>query len=130
MVGAVVVWTRRVAWALFLLGAPTLARAADGDDASIEAPVTTTPVTKPAPPPGAVVPPHAEATEGPLYPDGAHGDATVVIELTVRRDGSVEKLEVVSGDEPFARAALVAAARFRFAPATRDGEPVAARIRV
>jgi TonB family protein len=130
MVGVVVVWTRRAAWALFLLGTPAVAEPADPDAASIEAPVETKPVAKPAPPPSAVVPPRAELTEGPIYPERARGDATVVIELTVRRDGNVEKLSIVSGEEPFAAAALAAAAKFRFAPATRDGEPVAARIRV
>jgi TonB family protein len=130
MVGAVVVWNRRVAWVLVLLGPAAQAQPADPDVSSIEAPVETAPVTKPVPPPSPIVPPRAQVTEGPIYPEGARGDATVVIELTVRRDGGVEKLEVVSGAEPFAAAALSAAAKFRFEPATRAGEPVAARIRV
>jgi TonB family protein len=130
MVPVVVVWTRRAAWALFLLGTPCFADPADPDASSIEAPVEKPPVAEPAPAPPTVVPPRALSAEGPLYPDGAHGDATVVIELTVRREGDVEKLEVVSGVEPFAAAALTAAARFRFTPATRDGRPVPARIRV
>src|SRR5690242_16863004 len=104
MVGFVVDWTRRARWALFLLGAPAVAHAADPDDASIEAPVVTPPPAAPAPPPSSIVPPRAEANEGPLYPEGAHGDASVVLELTVRRDGTTEKLEVVSGEEPFASA--------------------------
>lgn len=129
MVGAVVVWTRRAAWALFLLGTRSLAQPQDPDASSIEAPVVTPPAAKPAPPPPEIVPPRAEVTEAPYYPEGARGDAVVVIELTVRRDGGVEKLAVVSGEEPFAAAALEAAAKFRFTPATRDGAPVAVRIR-
>lgn len=92
MVGLVVVWIRRTAWALFLLGTPAFAEPAEPDGASIEAPVATPPASKPAAPPPSIVAPRAESTEGPLYPDGAHGDARVVIELTVRRDGGVEKL--------------------------------------
>jgi TonB family protein len=129
MVRAVVVWTRRAVLALLLVGAPALAEPADPDAASIEAPVQK-PAAESAPAPSAIVPPKAELTESPFYPEGAHGDATVVIELTVRRDGGVEKLEVVSGAEPFAGAALTAAAKFRFAPATRDGGPVPVRIRI
>jgi TonB family protein len=130
MVAVVVVRIRRLGWVLFLLGSVARAAPADPDASSIEAPVETPAATKPSPPPPAIVPPRAETTEGPLYPEGARGDATVVVELTVRRDGGVEKLEVVSGAEPFVTAALAAAAKFRFAPATRAGEPVPARIRV
>jgi TonB family protein len=129
MVGAVVVWNWRASLALLLIGSPALAEPADPDAASIEAPVQK-PAAKPAPAPPDIVWPKAEVTESPLYPEGAKGDATVVIELTVRRDGGVEKLTIVSGEEPFATAALTAAAKFRFAPGTRDGEPVATRVRV
>jgi TonB family protein len=130
MVSGVVVWIRRAAWPLFLLASPVRAEPSGSDASSTEAPVETAPVTKPAPPPAAIVPPRAEFTEGPLYPEGAHGDAAVVVELTVLRDGTVDKLEVVSGEEPFASPALAAAAKFRFTPATRDGVPVPARVRV
>lgn len=94
----------------------------------------------PAPPPSAppngerppltgVVPPRlATAPEVP-YPDGASGDATVLLTLTVNSDGSVRQAQATRGEEPFASAAVRAAQGFRFVPATRDGVPIAATIR-
>src|SRR4051794_19729813 len=50
----------------------------------------------------AVVPPrlleHAEVA----YPDGAQGDAVVVVTLTVNADGRVRSVELQSGEPPFA----------------------------
>ncbi|WP_437774965.1 TonB-dependent receptor domain-containing protein [Sorangium sp. So ce1097] len=82
-----------------------------------------------APPAGALVPPAPLTPLAAGYPDGAHGDATVRLVLTVNADGTVRSAVAEEGPEPFASAA-VAATSFRFAPATRDGAPVAARIRV
>ncbi len=64
------------------------------------------------------------------YPESGRGDAKVVLELVVAKDGSVQDARVVEGDEPFAEAALVASRGFRFDPAMRDGVPVPARIRM
>src|SRR5690606_33516863 len=64
------------------------------------------------------------------YPEGATGDASVMLAVTVGEDGAVREAAVEQGDEPFASAAREAARDFRFAPATRDGVPVAAKIRV
>lgn len=99
----------------------------------------------PAALPGAPASPGAEspgATEAPpelsaprivsaplKYPDGAQGEAVVLLELTVGRDGTVRYVSVESGPEPFASAALQAALDFRFEPALRGGQPVPARIR-
>src|SRR5262249_47113573 len=77
----------------------------------------------------AVVPPRLKDPAQVPYPEGAHGDASVVLILTVDKDGTVRSVEIASGDEPFASAAKQAAARLRFSPATREGKPVAARIR-
>lgn len=63
------------------------------------------------------------------YPEGAQGDASVVLKLVIEKDGSVSKAEVVNGNEPFSSAALAAAQTFKFAPATRDGAPIRAAIR-
>ncbi len=63
------------------------------------------------------------------YPPGAHGGDVVILELVIAVDGSVHDPRVVSGDEPFASAALDAARAWRFSPALRSGKPVAARIR-
>ncbi|WP_437975966.1 TonB-dependent receptor [Sorangium sp. So ce295] len=81
-------------------------------------------------PPAALVPPTPLTPLGADYPAGAHGDATVRLVLTVNADGTVRSAVAEDGVEPFASAAVAAATAFRFAPATRSGAPVAARIRV
>lgn len=69
------------------------------------------------------------ALEAP-YPEGATGDARVVLELAITKEGAVREAKVLTGPEPFARAAREAASSFRFKPATKGGAPVAARVRV
>src|SRR5688500_11354870 len=58
------------------------------------------------------------------YPEGGVGDATVLLELVVEKDGSVSSATVVEGDEPFAEQARSAALAWRFAAARRGGQPV------
>lgn len=84
------------------------------------------------PPPSAhsaIVRPRLESPADVPYPAGAEGDADVVLRLTIAKDGTVGAADVDAGDEPFASAAKGAALGWRFSPATRDGAPVAARIR-
>jgi hypothetical protein len=76
----------------------------------------------------AVMPPRPLATSV-IYPEGASGDASVVLELTIEQDGTVGVVGNAEGPEPFAEAARRAAASWKFAPAERDGKPVRARIR-
>ncbi len=76
-----------------------------------------------------VLPPHAREV-AVAYPDGAHGDAVVVLELVVGDTGHVVESRVLAGGEPFLHAARDAAKAFTFDPATRDGVPVGARIRI
>ncbi len=64
------------------------------------------------------------------YPQGAKGDASVLLELVVEADGSVSSADVVEGEPPFAEQARRAALGWRFVPAQRDHTAVAARIRV
>lgn len=64
------------------------------------------------------------------YPAQATGDALVLLELVVAKDGRVETAQVVTGNLPFSDTATRAARGWRFSPATRDGAPVAARIRI
>ena len=64
----------------------------------------------------------------PSYPDAAHGNAEVVLELLIAQDGTVAEVSLRDGSEPFASAARVAVERWRFTPALRDGIPVRARI--
>ena len=82
---------------------------------------------EPAPPP--VVTPPRPLDTPVVYPSGAEGSASVVLALVVDRDGAVKSAEVIEGEEPFASAAIEAAAHWRFEPARRDGQAVAARIR-
>jgi TonB family protein len=63
------------------------------------------------------------------YPPGAHGAGRVVLHVVIDREGHVVSAEVIEGDEPFGSAALEAARGWRFAPAQKDGRPVAAKVR-
>jgi len=64
------------------------------------------------------------------YPEGAHGDAVVVLEVVVGADGRVAQSRVLAGGEPFLAATKNALPSFTFDPATRDGVAIAARIRI
>ena len=75
-----------------------------------------------------VVPPQLLSDAIVAYPEGAHGDADVVLTLTVNADGSVRTVTPVAKNEPFSSLAVTAAKTFRFSPATRAGIPVAAVI--
>lgn len=64
------------------------------------------------------------------YPEGAHGDAVVVLEIVVDTNGRVAWSRVLAGAEPFLSAAQSAIESFTFEPAERDGIATAARIRI
>jgi len=64
-----------------------------------------------------------------VYPEGASGDATIVLTLTIGADGTVRAAVPVQEDEPFSSAAVQAARTWTFEPATRNGTPIAAKIR-
>jgi TonB family protein len=76
----------------------------------------------------ALVPPVPKET--PVeYPDGGEGEAEVMLDLTIGADGKVAGAVVISGEAPFAQAAVEAVRAWRFEPARRDGRAVPARIR-
>jgi TonB family protein len=77
-----------------------------------------------------VMPPRQRGTSAVDYPAGASGDGAVVLIVTVDSDGSVADVKPASGEEPFVTAAVAAAHTWKFDPATRDGAPVAARIKM
>lgn len=82
------------------------------------------PDDEPVTPPKAVVHPPAE------YPRGAP-PARVILFVTVQADGSVGDVAVAeSGGTAFDEAAVRAVRQWRFEPARRGTEPVAARIRI
>jgi TonB family protein len=84
-----------------------------------------------SPPPAAriVVPPRPLTPLHADYPEGAAGDHRVLLVITVNVDGSVRSAQVAEGASPFAEAAIAASSGWRFDPATRDGQPIAAAIR-
>ena len=75
-----------------------------------------------------LVPPTQLDAEPAPYPEGAHGDAVVVLELEIGKDGAVTDVKVTAGEAPFADVARTAALSWKFAPATRCGIPIRARI--
>ncbi len=86
--------------------------------------------TRPAPAAQPVlVPPKLASPALVAYPEGAKGEALVVLSVTVNLDGTVRDARVSDGEEPFGSAAVEAAKTWRFEPATRAGQPVAATIR-
>ncbi len=85
---------------------------------------------KPTPVPGPVLTaPVAQGSTDVPYPKGAQGDAVVLLELTVEKDGSVARAIVTGGVEPFAEQARRAVLAWRFTPALRGNAPLVARIR-
>src|SRR6185312_15089358 len=69
-----------------------------------------------------------------VYPPSAlesRRHADVVLTVTIDPDGHVSKVDVVeSGGADLDEAAIVAARQWTFRPATRDGRPVASRIKM
>jgi TonB family protein len=63
------------------------------------------------------------------YPAGAQGNATVVLDVDIDKDGHVSNAVVTEGADPFADQARRAVLTWRFSPARRGLVPVAARIR-
>ena len=63
------------------------------------------------------------------YPAGAHGEATVVLQLSIAIDGTVAQAIVLDGEAPFADVARDAALTWRFEAATKDGVRIVASIR-
>ena len=77
--------------------------------------------------------PIAISRPAPKYPREAllrGTSGTVRVQATVAPDGSIERMEIVqsSGDRYLDRAALEAVRRWRFTPATHNGQPVSATV--
>ena len=90
----------------------------------------------PVPPPPSpapltdVVPPHLASPSTVVYPPDATGRALVILAVTVNTDGTVRSSRSLEGAEPFASAAVQASLLWRFVPATRNGRPIAALIKM
>lgn len=77
----------------------------------------------------ALVPPHVVTVVDPIDPGAHDADVVVVLTLTIDVDGKVEDAIVTtSGGDAFDDAALAAAKELVFAPATKNGKPIAAKI--
>jgi len=77
-----------------------------------------------------VMPPRQRGTPDVEYPAGANGDGAVVLIVLVDAEGSVGDVTPASGEEPFVTAAVAAVRGWKFDPATRNGAPLAARIKM
>jgi TonB family protein len=63
----------------------------------------------------------------PVYPPDAKKDGvsgTVVLHGVIAKDGSVQKLQYVSGPQPLTQSAMDAVAQWRYTPTTLNGQPV------
>ncbi len=96
------------------------AASASANEGASEAPSSTTP--------SIVMPKLLHAPVIP-YPEGAHGDQSVILLLTLDAQGNVVQVDAEAGDEPFRSVAKVAAVLFRFSPALRGSQALPSKIR-
>jgi len=74
-------------------------------------------------------PPEAEEDNAvPEYPEEARTagqESVVILKVVIEKDGSVGRIQVMKGDEPFVAAALAAVKQWRYSPAQLEGVPIA-----
>jgi protein TonB len=113
----------------------------DGTGAAVGGPIAHTDDDTPAPvevkaghsgpvnlPEEAEPPEPDENNAAPEYPEAARAtgqEARVVLKVVVEKDGSVARVQVLKGEEPFVAAAIAAVKTWRFSPAQLDGQPIA-----
>jgi TonB family protein len=103
--------------------------------AAIAWPISARAQPAPPPPAAATTPPVLKQNEGAAYPqqaldEGMREPVTVVLVLEIDATGIVKHASVPTPvGHGFDEAAVAAASKLVFEPATRDGKPVAARIR-
>lgn len=97
------------------------------------------PEPKPEPMPAPHVPVFTEAAQTfapqPSIPDDLRSaalDKTVVVEITVDANGNSTRVRLMqpTGNDELDRSALDTARKWKFKPATRDGQPVESRVRL
>jgi protein TonB len=78
--------------------------------------------------PDDAIPPRPKSSNViPPYPQEARADGrtgVVVLEIVILADGSVDRVKVVRGDEPFASAAVDAVKTWKYEPARFKGQPI------
>ncbi len=70
-------------------------------------------------------PPDCSENQAPEYPESARAtgqEAKVVLKVVVEKDGSIGRVQVLKGEEPFVSAATAAISTWRCAPASMDGQ--------
>lgn len=85
---------------------------------------------QPAPGQVPVDPPKLLSDPDVPYPANAHGQPTIILLLVVSESGTVTSVIAEDAVEPFATAARDAARAWKFEPATRQGRPVSAKIKM
>lgn len=76
----------------------------------------------------AVQAPHLTEEVSVPYPEGAQGNAEVVLKLLISLEGEVADVQLADGQEPFAGQAMRAARDWAFSPALVNSKPQAAWI--
>lgn len=102
---------------------------APNDDSS-----TKSETSKQKPPKKGLIPPRLIKSSPPEFPAGhaTHEEhPTVVVNVVIGKDGKVQKAAVEHGaGKDFDREAIRAVEKWLFEPATRDGDPIVAKVRV
>ena len=78
----------------------------------------------------AIEPPKLVSEPEVDYPAGAKADKTVIVVVLVNAEGFVGDVTPEDPEEPFASAAVATVKQWKFEPATRNGKPVPARIKI
>jgi TonB family protein len=105
--------------------------------ASVISPVMTstsaTPKLASTPTLSTIVPARLVERVEPVYPSAARSakrSGSVLLALTVTKDGRVGKVTVLKGDSLFSEPAKDAATRWKYTPASEDGKPVESVVQV
>ncbi|RYZ09768.1 MAG: TonB-dependent receptor [Myxococcales bacterium] len=122
-------WAWASSLAVLATALPSWAQTATMEETPEEAAVSAPKQVPVAPAPVARVTPPEPLLTDMVYPEGARGEASVELLLTVNTDGAVIEATVVSGPEPFSAHAARSALGWRFTPALREGKAVSAKIR-
>jgi TonB family protein len=84
--------------------------------------------------PGCIAAPHATYSPDPKYPKKerkARHQGTVILDLVIDADGSPRDIKVSRPLSPeFDEAAIDAMKKWKFSPASKDGQPLATQIKV
>jgi hypothetical protein len=77
-----------------------------------------------------MTPPSVVSVEAPLSPYGAVQGGVALADLTIGRDGNVERAQLLDGTVPFSDETLRVVPSWHFNPARSDGQPVVSHVGV